>query len=126
MSASARVSGPVPRSASECESAFDFHVVGLEWPILALIPGGLGNVAWRTASDEPWHSCRRVRHGPPCCHRPSGARLVSSVAIVSVVWFTSTSKRHDQIVEPYKFITREHFLDGAQDLGWRSSFRNGL
>jgi hypothetical protein len=29
------------------------------------------------------------------------ARLVSSVAIVSAVWFTSTSWRRDQIVEPY-------------------------
>jgi len=27
---------------------------------------------------------------------------VSSVAIVSVVWFTSTSQRRDQICEPYK------------------------
>jgi hypothetical protein len=37
-----------------------------------------------------------------CCHRRSGARIVSSVAIVSVVWFTSTSRRRDQICEPYK------------------------
>jgi transposase InsO family protein len=45
---------------------------------------------------------------PPRPTRPrwrrrwSRARLVSSVAIVSVGWFTSTSWRRDQICEPYR------------------------
>jgi hypothetical protein len=34
--------------------------------------------------------------------RRSGTRLVFSVATVSVVWFTSTSWRRDQICEPYR------------------------
>jgi hypothetical protein len=42
-----------------------------------------------------------ARHIRRCCRRRSGARLVSSFAIVSVVWFTSTSLRRDQICEPY-------------------------
>ena len=35
---------------NDCTEIAAFEPVGLELPILALIPG-LGNVAWRTASD---------------------------------------------------------------------------
>ena len=39
--------------------------------------------------------------------RRRGARLVSSVAIVSVVWFTSTSWRRDDVSAPYRSVRRD-------------------
>src|SRR2546427_2299302 len=54
-----------------------------------------------TGHIERWPSRRPARHVRRWRRWRSGARLVSSVAIVSVVWFTSTSWRRDQILEPY-------------------------
>ena len=63
-----------------------------------------------TGHIERWPSRRRARPVRRRCQRPSGARLVSSVAIVSVVWFTSTSWRHDQICEPYRKVSQNRSI----------------
>jgi hypothetical protein len=55
----------------------------------------------RVARDKPrWGYQRIVGELKGLGLRVS--RLVSSVAIVSVVWFTSTSWRRDQICESYR------------------------
>jgi hypothetical protein len=51
---------------------------------------------------ERWSSIHPpTRHADRCRRRLSGARLVSGVATVSVVWFTSTSWRRDHVSAPY-------------------------
>jgi pimeloyl-ACP methyl ester carboxylesterase len=48
-----------------------------------------------------WPLRRLARHVRRCCRPWTGAKRVSSVATVSVVWFTNTSWRRDRICEPY-------------------------
>src|SRR5712691_6221714 len=63
--------------------------------------------SWRittaTGHIERWPSRRPARHVR--WRRQRGARVASSVAIVSVVWFTNTSWRRDQISEPYRALS---------------------
>jgi hypothetical protein len=55
-----------------------------------------------TGYVERWPSRHPARHVRRWRRRESRARLVSSAAIVSVVWFTTTSWRRDRICEPYR------------------------
>src|SRR6266851_2482671 len=54
-----------------------------------------------TGLIERWPSGRPARHLGHWRRRRSAARLVSSVAIGSVVWFTSTSWQRDRLFAPY-------------------------
>jgi hypothetical protein len=54
-------------------------------------------------------SRRPTRHIRRSRRRQNGAKVVSRVAIVSVVWFTSTSWRRDKVSAPYRLRKGVHF-----------------
>jgi hypothetical protein len=81
------------------------------------------SITTATGHIERWLTRRPARHVRRWRRPRSGARLVSSVAIVSVAWFTSTSWRRDQICEPYRQdrgLTRLTDAEFREDL-WQLS-----
>ena len=80
---------------------------------------GSSTSSWSTTTatghTERWPSRRPIRHARPSGRRRRAARLVSSVAIVSVVWFTSTSWRRDQVSAPYRFFSPPDYRRSTLD-----------
>ena len=64
---------------------------------------------------ERWLSLRPARHVNQWSRRRCGAKLVSSVAIVLAVWFTSTSWRRDQLSAPYTRTNDTWWIAGSRD-----------
>ena len=85
---------------------------------------------WRlitsTALTERWLSLRRTRRAPRARPQRLVARLTSSVAIVSVVWFTSTSWRRDQVSAPYRLFHTTRLSGDCPSLNERKNPRNCL